>query len=85
VFNQAQLCGCGASVFSNGGNVQNQFVDTSVRDAVTNPTLFQTFNPFTTVPVQGVNWDYGTAFGHALNRLAYTSPREYRLTFGVRF
>jgi len=85
MFNQAQLCGCGATVFANGGNVQNQRIDTSVRTAVSNPTLFQTFNPFTTTPVQGVNWDYGTNFGHALNRFAYTSPREFRLTFGVRF
>jgi len=85
VFNQQQLCGCGASVFNNGGNVQNQFIDTSVRDAVTNPTLYTTFNPFTTTPVQGTNWDYGTTFGHALSRLAYTSPRMYRITFGVRF
>jgi len=85
VFNQAQLCGCGASVFNNGGNVQNQFVDTSVRTSVTNPTVYQTFNPFVTTPVQGTNWDFGPNFGHALNRFAYTSPREYRVTFGVRF
>jgi Carboxypeptidase regulatory-like domain/TonB dependent receptor/TonB-dependent Receptor Plug Domain len=84
VFNQAQLCGCGGSVFANGGNVQNQFIDTTVRDAVATPG-YQTFNPFTTTPVQGVNWDYGLNFGHAVNRFAYTSPRMYRLTFGVRF
>jgi outer membrane receptor for ferrienterochelin and colicin len=85
VFNQAQLCGCGASVFNNGGNVQNQFINTTVRTAVTNPTVYQTFNPFTTTPVQGVNWDFDPNFGHALSRFAYTSPREYRVTFGVRF
>jgi hypothetical protein len=65
--------------------VQNQFIDTSVRDAVTNSGSYQTFNPFTTTPVQGTNWDYGTNFGHALSRFAYTTPREYRITFGVRF
>jgi hypothetical protein len=85
VFNQFQLCGCGASVFANGGNVQNQFIDTTARTAVSNPTSYSTFNPFTTTPVQGVNWDYGPAFGHAVNRFAYTSPRMYRVTFGVRF
>jgi hypothetical protein len=85
LFNQFQLCGCGANVFMNGGNVQNQFIDSSVRTSVTNPTLYQPFNPFTTTPVQGVNWDYGTVFGKALNRFAYTSPRQFRLTFGVRF
>ena len=53
--------------------------------AVTNASRFQTFNPFTTTPVQGVNWDYGPNFGKALNRLAYTSPRQLRVSFGVRF
>jgi hypothetical protein len=85
VFNQFQLCGCGASVFNNGGNVQNQFIDTTVRTNVSNPTLYSTFNPYTTTPVQGVNWDYGQNFGRAVNRFAYTSPRMYRVTFGVRF
>ena len=85
VFNQEQLCGCGATVFNNGGNVQNQFIDTSVRDAVTSPALYSTFNPFTTQPAQGANWDYGPNFGHALSRFAYTSPRMYRVSFGVRF
>jgi len=46
---------------------------------------YQTFNPFTTTPVQGTNWDLGPNFGKALNRQAYTSPRQMRLTFGVRF
>jgi len=85
VFNQEQLCGCGDTVFNNGGNVQNQFIDTSVRDAVTSPALYSTFNPFTTQPAQGANWDYGPNFGHALSRFAYTSPRMYRVSFGVRF
>ncbi len=85
VFNQFQLCGCGGSVFVNGGNVANGSIDTTVRTPVTNSTLYQPFNPFTTTPVQGVNWDYGTNFGKALNRFAYTTPRQIRLGFGVRF
>jgi hypothetical protein len=32
-----------------------------------------------------VNWDVAPTFGTALNRLAYTSPRALRVTFGVRF
>jgi outer membrane receptor for ferrienterochelin and colicin len=85
LFNQFQMCGCGASVFLNGGNVQNQFIGTSVQTAVTNAALFQSFNPFTETPVRGVHWDYGTDFGKAVNRFAYTTPRMLRLTFGVRF
>jgi hypothetical protein len=85
LFNQFQLCGCGASVFLNGGNVQNQFVDSSVRTAVTNANVYQSFNPFTEAPVRGVHWDFAPAFGKAVNRFAYTTPRMLRLTFGVRF
>jgi hypothetical protein len=52
---------------------------------VTNPTVYQTFNPFTDTPVEGTNWAKGPSFGNALNRLAYTSPRAVRFSFGVRF
>ena len=85
-FNHYQLCGCGAAtVFSDGGAVLTSRIDQAVRTPVTNPTVYQAFNPFTTTPVRGANWDYGPNFGKALNRLAYTTPRTLRLTFGVRF
>ena len=80
-----QLCGCGDTVFLNGGTVTQTRIDQTIRTAASNPTLYQTFNPFTTTPVQGVNWDYGPNFGKALNRFAYTSPRTVRIGFGVRF
>jgi hypothetical protein len=86
VLDQFQLCACGAStVFQDGGFVNTTRIDQSVRTSVTNPTLYQPFNPFTTAPVEGVNWAKGPNFGKALNRLAYTTPRTLRLTFGVRF
>ena len=85
VFNQFQLCGCGDTIFRNGGSVSQTSIDQTVRTAVSNPALYATFNPFTTTPVQGVNWDYGPNFGKALTRLAYTTPRQARVTFGVRF
>jgi hypothetical protein len=85
VFNQFQLCGCGASVFANGGNITQTSIDQSVSTNSNAATRFQAFNPFTTTPVQGVNWDYGPNFGKALNRFAYTSPRTFRLSFGARF
>lgn len=84
-FNQFQRCGCGASVFANGGNVQTNFIDTSVRTNVSHPTLYQPFNPFTTTPAEGVHWVKGPIFGKAVNRFAYTTPRMFRITFGVRF
>jgi outer membrane receptor for ferrienterochelin and colicin len=89
ILNEQDLCGCGATVFANGGNViatrisgntQNQSLLTPVSSAT-----MAKFNPFTTTPVKGVNWDTTSTFGTPLSRTAYTSPREFRLTFGVRF
>jgi hypothetical protein len=85
VFSQHQLCGCGGTVSQNGGGVNRSTIDQSVRTSVTNPANYQTFNPFASTPVQGVNWDLGPNFGSALNRFAYTTPRTIRLSFGVRF
>jgi hypothetical protein len=85
LFNQFQLCGCGSSVTQSGGGVNAGRIDQTVRTSVTNPANYQTFNPFTTTPVQGVNWDLAPTFGTPLNRMAYTSPRALRLSFGVRF
>jgi len=80
VFNHYQLCGCGAAtVFQNGGAVTAARLDQTV--------TFQpnSFNPFTTTPQRGVNWNFGPAFGTAVNRMAYTTPRTIRVSFGVRF
>jgi hypothetical protein len=85
LFNQSQLCGCGGTVTQNGGAVNRSTIDQSVRTSVTHPALYQAFNPFTSAPAQGLNWDYGPSFGQALNRFAYTTPRAVRLSFGVRF
>jgi len=85
LFNQFQLCGCGASVTASGGAVAVGRVDQTVRTSVTMPASYQTFNPFTTAPVQGVNWDVAPTFGTAVNRMAFTSPRALRLSFGIRF
>ena len=89
VFNQQDMCGCGGSVFQNGGNLQLNTISggtpgQSVLTPVTTATLAK-FNPFTTTPVQGVNWNLAPAFGTPLNRSAFDSPRTFRMTFGVRF
>jgi outer membrane receptor protein involved in Fe transport len=89
LFDQSQLCGCGGTVFGNqnahGGGVTQTRIDQTVRTNVSHPALYQAFNPFTTVPVQGVHWNYGPNFGTALNRFAYTTPRMFRINFGIRF
>jgi hypothetical protein len=43
------------------------------------------FNPFTTTPVEGTHYEKSTTFGQATNREAYQDPREYRVSFGIRF
>jgi len=84
VFNNFQLCGCGADVFSNGGAVVLSRIGSSVLNPTNTPSL-RPFNPFTTAPIEGINWNYGSNFGTALNRFAYTSPRTLRLSLGIRF
>ena len=43
------------------------------------------FNPFTTEPVEGKHYQFSPTFGQPTNREAYQDPREYRVSFGVRF
>jgi hypothetical protein len=90
LFNQSQLCACGGTAFGTGGSgnaggVSVQRINTAVLTPVSTPARFAAFNPFTTVPVQGTNWDLGPVFGQAVNRFAYTTPQSLRLSFGVRF
>jgi outer membrane receptor for ferrienterochelin and colicin len=89
LFNQSQLCACGSTIFGTGsggnaGGVNTQRIDTTVLTPVTTASL-TSFNPFTTTPVQGVNWNLGPNFGRAVSRFAYTTPQSVRVSFGVRF
>jgi outer membrane receptor for ferrienterochelin and colicin len=84
VFNVQDLCACGSDVFNNGGGVALSRIGSGVLTPVSTPSLTP-FNPFTTTPVQGVNWNYNTNWGTPLNRFAFTSPRTFRMTFGLRF
>jgi hypothetical protein len=86
VFNQFQLCGCGGSAFANGGTTDLTTIAQTIRNPRnTAPGTYQTFNPFTTTPVKGINWDVPSEFGTALSHLAYTTPRLFRFSVGVRF
>jgi outer membrane receptor for ferrienterochelin and colicin len=90
LFNQFQLCACGGTAFgtgaaANAGGVNIQRINTAVLTPVSTPARFAAFNPFTTMPVRGVNWDLGPIFGLPVSRFAYTTPQSMRLSFGVRF
>ena len=79
VFNQFQLCGCGDTIFNNGGLTDMTTIGTSV-------VLRAPFNPYTTQPVQGTNWDTHANFGTPLNTFAFTTPRFCSaFLIGVRF
>lgn len=45
----------------------------------------QQFNPFTTTPVEGVNWAKRSTFGEPLAENDFQDPREYRFSVGFRF
>jgi Carboxypeptidase regulatory-like domain/TonB dependent receptor len=84
IFNNQDLCACGGDVFSNGGSTALNRIGSAVSTPA-NTTTLPRFNPLTETPIQGVNWNYGANFGAPLNRFAFTTPRMFRLTFGVRF
>jgi len=50
-----------------------------------NNTAFQAFNPFTTVPVQGANWDYSPTFGQPQAFDDYQPARLFSFSAGFRF
>ena len=75
-------------------NIFNQFqlfdisggaINTTVLTAFDDDERFAPFDPFTETPVQGVHWDYGPNFGKAIGAAAYTLPRTFRFSLGVRF
>jgi hypothetical protein len=84
LFNNSDLCGCGADIFSNGGAVNTQTIGQTISTGWTTPSLAR-FDPLTAAPAEGVNWAKSSTFGTALNRLAYTSPRAFHVSFGIRF
>ncbi len=50
-----------------------------------NNTTYQAFNPFTTSPVQGLNWDYSPTFGQPQAFDDYQPARTFNFSVGVRF
>jgi len=50
-----------------------------------NNTSFVAFNPFTTAPVKGVNWDYSPTFGMPQAPEDYQAPRQFSCSLGIRF
>ena len=59
-------------------------VNDTVLDA-TNSSDFESFDPFTETPVQGVHWDFGPNFGQPVRDTDFQRPRTFRLSAGFRF
>ena len=75
-------------------NVLNQFqmfnmsgnaINTTVLTANDDPDRFVPFNPFTETPVRGTHWDFGNRFGKATGAGAYTIPRTFQVSMGLKF
>ncbi len=56
----------------------------TVLTSATDSTL-QSFNPFTTTPVENVNYRLGPDFGKAISASAYQTPRSFYFSGGFRF
>ena len=48
-------------------------------------SAYQAFNPFTDAPVQGVHYGFGSDFGQPISPFDYQAPREFSISFGVRY
>ncbi len=69
-------------------NVFNLQTIDSFNTTVLGPTDDSTlaaFNPFTTKPVEGLNWKKGPSFGQPSSPSSYQSPREFSVSLGFRF
>jgi hypothetical protein len=75
--------------------VTNLFNNSS-QDSTSNETVYtasnqnpartmQSFNPFTTEPVEGVHYELSPDFGRPLEVSDYQAPREFFVGFGFRF
>lgn len=73
LFNQFQLF-----------NISGGAINTTVLTILDDPSL-DLFDPFTETPVEGVHWRKGDDFGKPVGRTAYTTPRTFRFSVGVRF
>jgi hypothetical protein len=65
--------------------VQNVFNESGVRFPNSTVTAGEAFNPFTTDPVEGVHYNFGSNFGQPDVEDDYQLPRTFRLHVGIRF
>ena len=70
-----------ANAFNQGAAIRvNRTVLTNLDSAA-----YQAFNPFTTTPIRGVHYAYGADFGQPIHPSDYQAPREFSISFGLRY
>jgi outer membrane receptor protein involved in Fe transport len=72
------------NLFNNSGQTSG---NETIYTTTNNPNNFpyQTFNPWTTTPQLGVNYDFGPIYGAPTGTGDYQGPREFSFSVGVRF
>jgi hypothetical protein len=80
IFGQVQLL----NVFNQFQLIDVEKINQTVHTAVDSNSL-DPFDPFNDAPVEGVNWSKGSKFGQAISKDAYTTPRTFRFSVGVKF
>ena len=72
------------NIFNNSGQVGG---DSAVFTAASPGTSvgLQPFNPFTTKPVEGVNYLRSSTFGKPSATTDYQTPRTFTFSVGIRF
>jgi hypothetical protein len=73
------------NLFNSSAIADVNTIDVTTRTRDGGAATLTSFNPFTTTPEQGVNWELGPSFGEARNRNASQLPRQIRFSFGIRF
>jgi hypothetical protein len=73
-----------SNIFNNSGQLGG---DSTVLTAASPGTAvgLQPFNPFTTTPVEGVNYLKSSSFGKPSGTTDYQTPRTFNFSIGIRF
>ena len=65
--------------------VINVFNEDAVIDPNTSTQVLRSFDPFTTTPVEGTDWQRRSTFGNPTNEGDFQTPRTFRFSVGLRF
>lgn len=69
------------NIFNNAARTRG---DIGINTRINNAS-YQAFNPFTTTPVQGVNWDFSPTFGEPQAFDDYQPARVFSFSVGIRY